>query len=454
MSGAGTGGWIASLRDPLNGRIAVLLTISAVLGGGGIGSTFLNLATILTALAVFASAPLRTAEFFQRAPRVLLVLTLLTLALPIVQLLPLPADLWQGLPGRDLVADILKLDGIAITAMPFSVQPSRTILAAVALIPAAAALILAFGGNSARQQFILSLIVAMGLLNCAVGVVQLASGGNILTYQETMAAQQYTQLTGTFSNRNTSGLFLVCCLCALIGITPLRRRSGTSSVKAMQVAAGLLLLVGVILTQSRSATTLLAVPLSLLGLRLFQSRSSLNLRKGHFALGALGLVLLVGVIAAGIGTNTKLQQTTKRFANVEDSRPLIWEDSLVSAQRFWPLGAGMGTFDTVFLVDESLESLEPMRPGRAHNDYLELAIEAGVPGLVLLAGWMLYVALAAFRPQRAEDMRPARDAAFAALLAIALQSVLDYPLRNETMLCLIGLLIAILVSPRATTANR
>ena len=111
----------------------------------------------------------------------------------------------------------------------------------------------------------------------------------------------------------------------------------------------------------------------------------------------------------------------------------------------------MGTFDEVFQADESLENLTERRAGRAHNDYIELAIESGFTGLALAAMWLVLMAWLSWKA-RASQFRWAAWAASATLLAIALQSVTDYPLRNQTMLA-VGA-FAVLLLAKIACADR
>ena len=107
----------------------------------------------------------------------------------------------------------------------------------------------------------------------------------------------------------------------------------------------------------------------------------------------------------------------------------------------------MGTFDEVFQVDESLEYISLRRAGRAHNDYIELAVEAGGFGLVVVLGWAAWIAFAAWRAV----LTPQRWSALAGtgiFVAMALQSTLDFPLRNQTMLCLAAFALLLIAPPR------
>ena len=127
----------------------------------------------------------------------------------------------------------------------------------------------------------------------------------------------------------------------------------------------------------------------------------------------------------------------------EDARAYIWEDAAYSAQRYFPVGSGMGTFDEVFQLDESLENMTLRRAGRAHNDYLEVAIEAGLPGILLVICWLALVAWLSWQARQSRDRWIAWSGS-AILLAVALQSITDYPLRNHSMLAVAAFAFVVL----------
>lgn len=95
-------------------------------------------------------------------------------------------------------------------------------------------------------------------------------------------------------------------------------------------------------------------------------------------------------------------------------------------------------------MDESLEYVSLGRAGRAHSNYRELAIELGIPGIILLAAWLVWLGQACWRRRRDSDCWLAY-VVFASCITISLQSALDYPLRNHAMLAVAGLLLVFLL---------
>ncbi|MFX7025356.1 O-antigen ligase family protein, partial [Acinetobacter baumannii] len=73
-----------------------------------------------------------------------------------------------------------------------------------------------------------------------------------------------------------------------------------------------------------------------------------------------------------------------RFALHDLSRITIWQDTLTAIGNVWPVGGGFGTFQELFNSVEALETVDPAVAGRAHNDWLEVTLEAGLAGLAAL----------------------------------------------------------------------
>ncbi|MEL6530949.1 MAG: O-antigen ligase family protein, partial [Pseudomonadota bacterium] len=364
--------------------------------------------------------------------------------LPILHLVPLPATVWASFPGRDLVAQALETIDAQGSWRPASVDPARTLVALTGLIVPLT--ILAVGWRIPRRHLMTVgwLVVALGLACFALGVLQVLSGG---TTAVIFAERGPTGLLyGTFANRNSTGLFLVGAL-TLAALLPLPLARPHPAGLPVRLGICALLLLAVVLTRSRTAFVLAAIPIVLGLARAFwawrdNNRTSRGPGGSIAVFGGIAIVLvgIASVIAIAPG---RVGDTLQRFEATEDARVYIWEDALYSADRYWPVGAGMGTFDEVFQVDESLEFLTERRAGRAHNDYIELAIEAGIPGLALALMWLLLVGWLSWKAGRSQFRWPAWGCG-AILLAIALQSITDYPLRNQTMLAVAAFALLLL----------
>lgn len=427
-------------------QFQLLIIIALLAGGGGVAYGFANLAVQLAALALLATNLPAVGAFFVRPKSIALtILCTASLALPLFQIIPLSPALWTELPDRQIVHQSLMISG-GLGWFPFSLDSARTLVAFLGLLLPMA--IITVGASLSREALMRACrtVVAIGVAGFVLGAVQVLSSGQVgLLYPENpMPGVMFT----TFANRNSAGLFMVCCLILLATLPighPARRQL------LMRAGVGALLTLGVFLTQSRSSMVLLIVPamLALLQAGTFgqahkSGKSVSRKTRAKFYFGGAGLLVAALVAAVALLPASRISTSLERFHQADDARAMIWDDSLFAAKRYWPAGAGMGTFDEVFQVDESLEHLSPRTAGRAHNDYIEIAIEAGAFGLVLVAFWAALVLWLTVKARKSPDRQLAWGGA-AILMCMALQSGLDYPLRNQAMLGLAALALTVLV---------
>ncbi len=421
-----------------------LIVLAIVLGGGGVVYGYRHMVIQLAALAVLALNFDSVRRFVAEAPRVLVALLALTMAVPLLQAIPLPPAVWQALPGRDLVVASYQVAGIAPDSwFSFSVDPLRTLTAFCATLAPATLVVVGWSLPQEQRALLVKTLVLLALLVLTLGAVQLGSANTAGLLQR--IEPEADVLYGTFSNRNSTGLFFVI---AGIMLAALPRRGAWLAASAIAVAV---LALGVVLTQSRSSMALLLVLLVFVaaraGIALLRHRQRPLPGK---ALGgaALAVALVITGLAAAVTSGGRVAESFERFSQIEGDRLEMWDDGAFVAGRYWPVGAGTGTFDEVFQIDESLDYVSPARAGRAHNDYVELVIESGIVGLLILLAWFAWLAMALWHRRRDED-RWLAFAAHAALVCVALQSVLDYPLRSQALLCTAAVLVVMLLPARA-----
>ncbi len=427
-------------------QLQVLIVLSVLLGGGGSAYGLRNLVIQLVALAILAINAGRVVEFVAKAPRALTLLVFASMALPLLQAVPLPPGIWQAFPGRDPAVQSFSIAGQgADTWFSHSVNPMRTLVAFSGTLAPAALIMMGFSLDQRGKVILAWTVIGGAFAAFLLGTLQLSTGNtSFLLFDERSTPDV---LFATFANRNSTGLFFVLALCILSGL-PFSRNKAVIGAAAI---AGVLLVIGVILTQSRSSITLLVIPAGLGALRgwfAFRGRSIQQSRAKPALWLGLGLTaVIVGAVAFSTVTGGRAADSFSRFATtMETDRPEMWEDGLYAASEYWPAGSGMGSFDDVFQMHESLEYVSPRRAGRAHNDYIELAIESGIVGLVLAGLWLLWCAVSALSFGRVTGAYWQLSAG-GGVAAIALQSLLDYPLRNQTLLLVAAVLVVLLIRP-------
>ncbi|MBI3895987.1 MAG: O-antigen ligase family protein [Acidobacteria bacterium] len=250
-----------------------------------------------------------------------------------------------------------------------------------------------------RYRLVLALI-GLGLLEALYGIVQYLSGWQqIFAYKKIL----YTdRATGTYINPNHFAGFLEMVLPlalalalyrlsagSTLGASPPSERRSPSDQAGLAPAfffffASMVLFLGIFFSHSRMGIFSSLAAVVAVGV-LWMSISM------HRLLATLVLAtFLVGAGVAGIWVG--MEPVLERYEFMESDyllRSGVWADT-VSLIREHPLfGTGLGTFITAyprtqttalgFLVDH------------AHNDYLELTAELGIPGALLLFGLILTV---------------------------------------------------------------
>lgn len=152
---------------------------------------------------------------------------------------------------------------------------------------------------------------------------------------------------------------------------------------------------------------------------------------GKVGLLAGGLVVL-GVILAVVGVGTELEG---------DLRAVFFRTTLEALKDHWVSGSGLGTFTAVYPAYEARENIVGVYANHAHNDYLEIFLETGLAGIVLIG---LFFALIVRHLRRSR----LAEAAFLSILALALHSLVDYPLRTMALAVVFAYLAGVVLSVR------
>jgi O-antigen ligase len=365
-----------------------------------------------------------------------MILLLLVLALPLVQLVPLPPSWWTALPGRDDVVAGLRVAGLGLPAMPISLQPDDTHRAAAFLIAPAAMFVATLHADWRGRMLFGWVVVGVALAGALLGLLQAGGGAGVYLYD---TAHRGAAL-GFFANKNHHADLLVIGILLAAALT---RASGQMGWKApsMLVAAGMVAVLAVALPATNSRAGLALLPFAVIPAALMLVPAA-TLRRARARDLAVAIAVIAVIVAIGAGSGT-VRHALDRFGGEPDGRWQFWPDVLVALRRYQPIGSGLGSFVRIFQRDESIGTLGITYVNHAHNDYLEIVLEAGWAGAALIAGGVLLLAAAAWRV-----LRPAARGPFTAihlacvlgLVALAGHSLLDYPLRTLALSCTLAFL--------------
>jgi len=357
------------------------------------------------------------------------------LAIALLQLIPLPPAVWQALPGRAPLLEAAAASGQAQPWRPLSIVPDATVNAASSLVVPFAVLLLTVGLRENEQRWLPGMLLIWVLLSSLVGLLQFSGA----PFDNPFVNDMVGEVDGTFANRNHFAVFMALgCLVAPVWAFS----AGSVSKWRGPTAFGLLLLFILTILASGSRAGIIVGGLGIvIGLGLAWSRIRRRLATHPRW---VTWALIAGVVAA-IGIAVLLSVAAGRAISINrvfvaetgaDMRVRALPTVLAMVREYFPFGAGLGTFDPVFRMHEPLSLLKPTYLNHVHNDWLEIVLDTGLAGLLLLlvaAGWWLWASTQAWwiRPDR---HHPLPRLGSAMLLLIFIASIFDYPLRTPMMM--------------------
>ncbi|HEX5184724.1 MAG TPA: O-antigen ligase family protein [Allosphingosinicella sp.] len=432
------------------GLVPSYLVLCLLLGGASAAGYWANMGLQLVAIpiivwAVAASPP----QPMSTPARHLIGLLLLALLVVALQLVPLPPSLWTALPGRQPVIDGFRLVGQPLPWLPLSLDPYWTISSVLWLLPATAILlgIVRLGGF--RASWLAWVIAAFTIVTVAVGALQIAGGPDSPWYIYEIT--NYGTTTGFFANANHMATLMVAAipfLAALYLAAVAKGRSMQKSSGLFVVLAGTLvvILVGIVINTSLAGIGL-SVPVLAASLLMILGRRR-KLPKWTPAIVAL---LMLGSVATVFSAPFANNLTTQGEKSKEDSRYNSFTKSLAATADFMPLGSGIGTFQQIYRTHEDPAGVDRFYMNHVHGDYIEVALETGVPGLLVVALFLLWWARRCILVWRAEEPDYFARAATIASAAILAHSIVDYPLRTAAISAIFAMCCGLMAEPRART---
>jgi O-antigen ligase len=361
-------------------------------------------------------------------------------ALPLVQLVPLPPGIWAALPGRVLFTQAALLSNEPQPWRPLTIVPGATANAASSLIVPTAVLWLTLCLGSAERRRLVGLLLCLMLASTLLGLIQVSSW----SFDNPLINESPETVSGTFANRNHFSLMLAlgCPLASVWafgtpGTHPWRYVGGSVSI--------LLFLIAIIVTGSRAGLFLGSISLVV---ALWLSAANVGAvlgRQSRWLVAALGagLVAMVGALVLLSIVADRAESINRLLANDpgQDMRNRALPTMLSMLSQYLPVGSGLGSFDPVFRIHEPQELLKPSYFNHAHNDFVEVVIDGGVPGLLLLLAslsWWGWASARAWRGKPDSENALARLGS-AMLLLVMLASLVDYPARTPAVMALVAI---------------
>jgi O-antigen ligase len=413
------------------------------------------------------SAVVGLAALLQRGPRAPMDVRLATAlaliaAAMIVQLLPVHADILRRLsPETDnLLRRYVFGYPVPNVRHALSVRPAATALALMAF--GALALLLLGMARALTHRDVVHVargVAIVGAILASIGLAQRAMwNGRIYGFWKTI---DDGNPFGPFVNRNHFAGWMLMALPLVLGYffgrlgaAARRSRSGwrewfvwLSSTEANEITligfAIFLMALSITMTMSRSGLAGLFAAVTITGW--FVVRRQTGSRRA-FIVAYLCTVVIAAAWLTGV------DRLAAQFSSPDGvdaaSRFSIWRDAWHLATLFPIAGTGLDTFGTMTIFYQTWDP--SIHFAEAHNDYLQLLAEGGV--LVAVPAIIAIGVLAAAIRRRFRDSSSGsgywmRLGAVTALVAIALQEVVDFSLQMPGNAVLFVVLLAIAVRP-------
>lgn len=354
----------------------------------------------------------------------------LWLGLLLLQLLPLPAGMVRWLsPSAAELHTLIRPDARWLT---LSVDPHATLaflLRSCALF-LLFALTLALLNSYHRVQLLIRLAIGCGVLQALIGGVT--------------AMSTLDNASGTFVNRNHFAGFLEICLALGTGLLMGNLGRGEGGSLRQRTRAVIRWLV----SPKMSLRILLAI--MVIGLILSRSRmgnfaffSSLLITGAIWLLLArhrsrrIGVLILVSIVLIDVyllgqwfGVEKVVERIQQTRLETENRDEVSLETVDYWRDYLWT-GSGGGSFYSIFPRYRGNETTEGYFL-HAHNDYLELLVDTGAPGLGLLGGMVLlslWQALKAMRTRRQHIQRGLAFGVVMGIIALLMHSSVDFNLQ-------------------------
>ncbi len=325
----------------------------------------------------------------------------------------------QGAPGllppsweHPLWREVRAMGLPALSAVSLSPERSLDNLMRLLAYLAVGVLAFGFGRDPARARSLLHLLLAIVTLEAAYGLVRLFAGLDVVPWVADGPGPSGT-LSGSFVNRNHAATYLGLGFLAALGLlterlAPSLRESHHRGLLRELLdglfgrrwyAPVLLILLGtaVLLTGSRGGFMSLLVATVF-----FLFMVYLTTRPGRLpALTATALLIATGWLLLSLGGEPVLERLLAT-EELDAGRLQIYDLALrMAADRPW-LGHGYGGFEQVFMLYR--DARFDLVFDRAHDTYLEHAVELGLPATLLLYAGMavlfVYSLAGVFRRRR------------------------------------------------------
>lgn len=426
--------------------VAPFYLLACLVLGGSAQGIWQNAALQLAGLAIIGWAAVTPSdETLARPAKQLLILAAVAIVVVVLQLVPLPASIW-GHGARAEIAEGYALLDQSVPELPISLTPYASIAALLGIIPPLALFCAVVRFTPCRASWLATALLAGAVLGTMLGALQVANGrANSFwyPYRDTNIGSG----VGFFANANHMASLLVISLpfiAALIAVGKGRNLQRYSALVAVLAGVALIMVMGIALNGSL-AGYVLALPVLAASALIVLPRSS-RYRRWVVMLAALAAIAAAAALASSSIGSGKVGRDASTSVQ---SREVILTTTGKAISDYLPLGSGLGSFLKVYRLYESPDSVTTEYVVHAHNDYAEIALELGVPGMILTLLFLIWWLAAVTSVWRRGEGGPFAQAASIASAAVLVHSLVDFPLRTAAISGCFAVCLALIADRRA-----
>lgn len=435
-----------------NGLVLILISYvsaSVVLGGAGREGHYYH--GVLQGIAGIGLAGLiATWPTAMRLESARVPIGLLTgfVVLGVVQSIPLPAELWESLPGRGFIKDGFYNLAISPPSIPISLDVDETLTTiCYASTPLFVIALCIRIGAKQLSSIVPWFFCLIGVASVFLGILQVIEGPDSVLYYYEFSNNQYP--IGFFSNINHQATLLLIVLpyafFLLNAIRNGRNREDSGIAKTLIVICLMfVILVGIIAAGSMAGY---AIFIPIMALVLWVSRRSWKTDTPLISrVFPLIIVVLGSLLVASSPILADLGITP--ISTGELSRIGIWRITIDALHEHWLLGIGIGTYESVIPHYEDPDVVMPTFIAKAHNDVLQVFLEGGLVGIALLVfaiAWFFRSCFQVWGRQSSGTFRTLKKFAAISILVVVLHSLVDYPARTPAIAAMLSVSVAIIV---------
>lgn len=427
------------------GAVVPIYLLACLLLGGSAQGIWQNAVLQLAGLAIITwSASSDSGQAPVRAARFILSLALATIAVFVLQSIPLPSAIWAH-GGRRTIAEGFALLGRPSPAIPLSVSPYSSLAALFCLLPPLALFCAMVRSNAYRPAWIAAALLTGTMTGIGLGVLQVTSA-DAAWHWNLYSETKIGAAVGFFANANHMAILLVVCIpFAAAIVAEARGRDLQRHSALLTIVAGivLVLMVGIAFNGSL-AGFVLVVPVTLAS-ALILLKPSIKGRRWLLLLGGAILLLSTLALAGSAIGGTKIGKDANTSVS---SRGEILNKTGSAIADYMPFGSGLGTFPKVYRLYESPDSVTSVYVVHAHNDYAEAVLELGVPGAILILSFLAWWANAFWRAWNGGDGNSYARAGSIASAAILFHSLVDFPLRTAAIAVTFAMCLGLMTGGR------